>query len=208
MVVATVAALQARAGGGEGSAPILVACDQGMMMRARGRRMYSGAQGSRRDGPPSQPAGTGSDALVREGNGGEIASSVPAEVRARAETAYEQAYTPAPLTLLAEPYPCRAEPVHSSAHTRAYRAYLGASPALGDPTATPVSGDYKPLCNTQVNICLWDGCWQCGQQTCCKYTSKTCAWCTGENCCCKRKQCFDIASGDPTFDGDVCYCGG
>jgi hypothetical protein len=146
-----VAALQARAGGGEGSAPILVAYDPVLVRRRTGRRMVpdyaprfiagsftrislsagfirrepvpclyrrvnSGAQGKHRDGPPSQPAGTGSDALAPEGKGGEIARSVPAEIRARAQSAYEQAYT------------------------RAYRAYLGASPALGDPTATPRAG--------------------------------------------------------------------
>jgi hypothetical protein len=77
--------------------------------------MNSGIQGKHRDGPPTQPAGTGSDALVREGKGGEIASSVPAEIRARAQTAYEQAYT------------------------RAYRAYLGASPAAGDPLGSPLA---------------------------------------------------------------------
>jgi hypothetical protein len=113
--VATVAALQARAGGGKDPAPVLAAYDQGMMMRARGRRMNSGAQGKDRDGPPSQPAGMGSDALVPEGKGGEIASSVPAEIRARAQSAYKEAYT------------------------RAYHAYLGASPAAGDPTAIPLS---------------------------------------------------------------------
>jgi hypothetical protein len=78
---------------------------------------------------------------VQSGHGGTwIANSVPAQIRPRAQTAYEQAYTPAPLTLLAEPYPWRAETVRSSAHTRAYRAYLGASPAAGDPTATFLSG--------------------------------------------------------------------
>jgi hypothetical protein len=156
MVVATVAALQARAGGGEGSALILAGYDPVLVVRPSGRRMNPSTEDRRRDGAPSQPAGTGSDALVREGNGGEIArsvraeirvqsghggtwiaSSVPAEIRARAQTAYKEASAAAPLTMLAEPYPWRAEPVHSSAHTRAYRAYLGASPAAGDPTATP-----------------------------------------------------------------------
>jgi hypothetical protein len=79
--VATVAALQARAGGGEGSAPTLAGYDAVLVTRRTGRRMNSGAQGKDRDGAPSQPAGTGSDALVREGKGGEIARSVPLEIR-------------------------------------------------------------------------------------------------------------------------------
>jgi hypothetical protein len=120
--------------------------------------MNLGAQGEVRDGPPNQfggiyakdaPAnesggvnpdavaasaatGPGSgaatskmsrislDGLVPEGSGGEIASSVPAQIRARAQSAYKEAYT------------------------RAYRAYLGASPAAGDPTATPFSDGGVP----------------------------------------------------------------
>jgi hypothetical protein len=316
--VATVAGLEARAGGGEDPALILAACDQGMMMRARGRWMNSGAQGKHRDeprnkfggiyaknsppnqfggiyakdapvnqsggvspdaaasgagGPASRAAtskmsGISLDGLLPEGKGGEIASSVPAEIRAqsaddgggiassvpaeigvqtghsgtwiarsvpaqiraraqsaddgggiassvpaearaRAETAYEQAYTPAPLTLLAEPYPWRAETVQGaayveayttphgmgrtdespysqtlieayprqiaaffvelrsghatpvqSAHTRAYRAYLGASPAAGDPTATVRAGGTAdcPKCPTTGR-----------SQCCCKF---------------------------------------
>jgi hypothetical protein len=55
--VATVAALQARAGGGEGSAPILAAYDPVGVVRRTGRRMNSGAQGKHRDGPPNKFGG-------------------------------------------------------------------------------------------------------------------------------------------------------
>jgi hypothetical protein len=44
-----------------------------------------------------------------------------------------------------------ATPVQS-AHTRAYRAYLGASPAAGDPTATPRAAGGCPCC---CEVC-WD----------------------------------------------------
>jgi hypothetical protein len=79
--VATVAALQARAGGGEGSGPILAAYDPVLVTRRTGRRMKSRAHDEVRDGPPNKFVGISPNALVREGNGGEIASSVPAEVR-------------------------------------------------------------------------------------------------------------------------------
>jgi hypothetical protein len=238
--VATVAALQARAGGGEGSALILAGYDPVLVTRRTRRRMKSRAHDEVRDGPPNKFVGISPNALVREGNGGEIARSVPAEiraqtghrrtwiassvpaevraraqsaydgggiarsvpteirvqrggggtwiassvpaeiracaqsaddgggiamivpaeVRARAQTAYKEASAAAPLTMLAEPYPWRAEPVHSSAHTRAYRAYLGASPAAGDPTATVRAGGTAdcPKCPTTGR-----------SQCCCKF---------------------------------------
>jgi hypothetical protein len=132
MAVATVAGLEARAGGGEGPAPILLAYDPVGVVRRTGRWMNSGAQGKHRDGPPNkfggiyaknsppnqfggiyakdapvnQSAGVSPDAvaasaaggpgsraatskmsgisldgLLPEGKGGEIASSVPAEIR-------------------------------------------------------------------------------------------------------------------------------
>jgi hypothetical protein len=142
--VATVAGLQARAGGGEGSAPILLAgYDPVLVTLGSGRRMNSGTQGKHRDGPPTQPAGTGSDALVREGNGGEIASSVPAE--AGVQTGHGGIWigmsVPAEVRV-------RAQSAYEKAYTRAYRAYLGASPAAGEPTASPLSaGGSSRDCN-------------------------------------------------------------
>jgi hypothetical protein len=145
--VATVAALQARAGGGEGSAPILAAYDPVLVVRPSGRWMNSGAQDRHPDGSPSQPAGTGSDALVPERKGGEIASSVPAEVRARAQSAYDGGgiarSVPAEIR-------ARAQTAYEQAYTRAYRAYLGGSPAAGDPTATPRAGACSCPCCCKV----------------------------------------------------------
>jgi hypothetical protein len=116
------------------------------------RRMNSRAHGEVRDAPPNKFGGIDAkdapanrmgripgDAAVPAANGGEIASSVPAEVRARAQSAYEQAYT------------------------RAYRAYLGASPAAGDPTATPLSAGCGPCC---CEAC-WGGPAQEGTVTIC-----------------------------------------
>jgi hypothetical protein len=117
------------------------------------RRMNSGAQDKRLGGSPSQPARTGSDALVPEGKGGEIASSVPAEARvqtgrggiwiagsvpteARVQTGHSG-------TWIASSVPAevraRAPSAYEQAYSRAYRAYLGATPAAGDPTASPLS---------------------------------------------------------------------
>jgi hypothetical protein len=96
--------------------------------------MNSGAQGKRRDGPRNEPAGMGSDALVREGNGGEIASSVPAEARVQTGRGGTWIASSVPAEVRA-----RAQSAYEQAYTRAYRAYLGASPASGDPTATPLS---------------------------------------------------------------------
>jgi hypothetical protein len=272
--VATVAGLQARAGGGEGSAPILEGYDPVLVRRRTGRRMVpdyaprfiagsfrrislsagfirrepvpclyrrvnSGAQDSRRDGPPSQPAGMGSDALVREGNGGEIARSVPAEarvqtghsgtwiarsvpaeVRARAQSAYDgggiamsvpteiraqighsgkgvvrsvraeaRVQTGHSGTWTARSVPAeiraRAQSAYKEAYTRAYRAYLGASPAAGDPTATPRAspGDGTcdcPSCRFLVSaLCLLpeanEGC----ATPCFDDPTKFCLYCAG-----------------------------
>jgi hypothetical protein len=102
--------------------------DPVLVVRPSGRRMNLGAQGKVRDAPPNKFGGIDAkdapanrmgripgDAAVPAANGGQIANGVPAEVRVRAQSAYEQAYT------------------------RSYRAYLGASPAAGDPTASPLS---------------------------------------------------------------------
>jgi len=199
----TVAGLQAR-GGGEGSAPIVLAgYEPVLVVRARGRRINSGAQGEVRGGPPNKfggiygkdapanqsggiyvtnapanqsgglyaadaPAnesggvspdgvaasgagGAGSraatskmsgislDGLVREGKGGEIARSVPAEIRAQNGHSGTWTATSVPAEIRA-----RAQSAYEQAYTRAYRAYLGASPAAGDPTATPRAGDPPP----------------------------------------------------------------
>jgi hypothetical protein len=152
--VATVAGLEARARGGKDPALILAACDQGMMVRTSGRRRNPSTEDRRRDGPRSQPAGTGSDALVPEGKGGEIASSVPAEARVQTGRGGTWIATSVPAearvqtgrggTWIATSVPAqiraRAQSAYEQAYTRAYRAYLGASPAAGDPTATPLSG--------------------------------------------------------------------
>jgi hypothetical protein len=172
--VATVAALQARAGGAEGPAPILLAgYDPVLVTRGTGRRMNSRAHDEVRDGPPNKFGGIDAkdapanrmgriarNAAVPAANGGEIASSVPAEVRARTQSAYDggdiASSVPAEIrvqtghsgTWIASSVPAeiraRAQSAYKEAYTRAYRAYLGASPAAGDPTATPRAGDPPP----------------------------------------------------------------
>jgi len=196
--VATVAVLQARARGGEGSAPIVLAgYDPVLVTRASGlasqranRRIVPdyaprfiaewfariplsagftgresapspggqinlGAQDKRLGGPPSQPAGTGSDALVREGDGGEIASSVPAEIRVQSGHSGTWIASSVPAEVRA-----RAQTAYEQAYTRAYRAYLGTSPAAGDPTATVRAGGTAdcPKCPTTGR-----------SQCCCKF---------------------------------------
>jgi hypothetical protein len=223
MAVATVAGLEARAGGGEGPAPILLAYDPVGVVRRTGRWMNSGAQGKHRDGPPnkfggiyaknsppnqfggiyakdapvnqsggvtqdavaasaagrpgsraatSKMSGISLDGLLPEGKGGEIATSVPAEIRAqsaedgggiassvpaevRVQTGHSGIWIASSVpteirvqtghsgTWIASSVPAevraRAQSAYEQAYTRAYRAYLGASPAAGDPTASPLS---------------------------------------------------------------------
>jgi hypothetical protein len=110
-----------------------------------GRRMNPSTEDRRRDGPRNEPAGTGSDALVREGKGGEIASSVPAEIRVQNGHSGTWIASSVPAEIRA-----RAQSAYEQAYTRAYRAYLGASPGAGDPTATPRAGACSCPCCCKV----------------------------------------------------------
>jgi hypothetical protein len=192
--VATVAALQARAGGGKDPARILLpGYDPVLVVRRSGRRMNPSTEDRRRDGAPIQTAaaGTGSDALVPERKGGEIARSVPAEVRARAQSAYKEAYT------------------------RAYRAYLGASPAAGDPTATPRAGCNCPSCKFLLHsLCLTAG--EVGEQCATKCflpgqdPNKFCLYCVGSDGSLNTIGVYDMTSewqAGLEAEQEACGCG-
>jgi hypothetical protein len=221
--------------------------DPVLVTRRTGRRMNSGAQGKRRDGPRNEPARTGSDALVPEGKGGEIASSVPAEarvqtgrggtwiassvpaevrvqnghsgtwiarsvpaqIRARAQSAYDgggiASSVPAEIR-------ARAQSAYEQAYSRAYRAYLGASPAAGDPTASPLSaGGSSRDCNYPCPLIFptdtpqpADTCCSCPAPSPCD----SCGCDNGRNACRCRE--FPYVVFEPLWEECVdedCICG-